>query len=88
MREDRGSRARQKAVHGRSFTGHSHENARRFIHAFKKEIDAFRNGPAALSKFILTGGIVKCTFYETDNRRGRLRFSADRIGRRRSRSRA
>lgn len=30
-------------------------------------------GPATLSKFILTGRIIKCGFYETDNRRERLR---------------
>lgn len=61
---------------GRNFTDirgrHSYENARQFLR--KKEKDhnvyfetAYR--PAAHSKFILTGGIVKCTFYETDNRR-------------------
>lgn len=35
----------------------------------KERVCAFRSGPAALSKFILTRGIVKRSFYETDNRR-------------------
>lgn len=63
---------------------HSYENARQFVRKKKKDRNIYFEtayGPAALSKFILTGKIVKRSFYETDNRRAPTFVRSERLKR-------